>query len=418
MLSELIKQLFFIPELIEDLQHPLRGKYFHKYIKRYLQGLFWLIKYGYPSRSLKLIGITGTDGKTTTANLIFSILEKAQKKVSIVSTIYGKVGDEVFDTGFHVTTPRPKALQSYFSKAVKEGSEYFILEATSHGLDQYRLLGCNFEVGILTNITHEHLDYHKTFDNYFQTKAKLFKRSKLCILNIDDSSFEKMKKRTRGKLVTYGLSKVADVNPLNFSFRTTLPGEYNKYNILAAVACAKAIGIDERVIKEAIAEFKELSGRMEEIKNTRGIKIFVDFAHTPNALEGVLKTLKEGRGRLISVFGAAAERDIEKRPVMGRLSAELADITILTDEDPRFENREKIIEEIAGGALKAGAKEGITLFREPDRYKAIKLALSFAKKGDVVGIFGKGHEKSMNYSGVEKLWSDQSAVRKIVKVSK
>lgn len=416
MIITLIKELFFLPELIADFSEPMHQKYFLKYIQRYLRGLFWIIRYGYPSRNLKLIGVTGTDGKTTVSNLVYHILKYAGKRVSVISTIYGKVGTQVFDTGFHVTTPNAKVLQKYFQQAYKEGSEYFVVEATSHGLDQYRLLGCRFEVGILTNITHEHLDYHLTFENYLKAKSKLFKKSKISILNVDDDSFLEVKKTAQAKVITYGFSKKAELNLDNFTFKTTLPGEYNKYNILAASACAKALGIDDKTIQKAIADFHTLAGRMEEIKNKKGIKIVVDFAHTPNALEQALTSLrKEKGGKLIAVFGAAAERDLEKRPAMGGISARLADITILTDEDPRFEDRMKIINEIAQGAYQAGASDNKTIFKEPDRAKAIKLALSFAKKGDVVGIFGKGHEQSMNYKGKELPWSDQKAVIKALK---
>jgi len=410
MFTNLIENFFFLPELFRDLQNPLKRKYFLKYIQRYLRGLFWLILYWYPSRNLKLIGVTGTDGKTTVTNLVYHVLEKAGKKVSVISTIYGKIGDQVFDTGFHVTTPNASLMQKYFDQAYKSGSEYFIVEATSHGLDQYRLFGAKFKVGILTNITHEHLDYHITFDNYLKVKAKLFEKSEISVLNMDDKSYPEIKNHSAGEVITYGFSKMADLNLDNFKFKTSLPGEYNKYNILAAAACCRALGIDDQVIKTAVADFQTLSGRMEEVKNKKGLNIVVDFAHTPNALEQALKSLKkETKGKLICVFGAAAERDLEKRPVMGKISASLADIIVLTDEDPRFEDRKKIIEEIAAGAYKAGATD-LTLFKESDRALAIRLAISMAKKGDTIGIFGKGHEKSMNYLGVEQPWSDQGAV--------
>lgn len=416
MIASLIKQLFFLPELFTDLQNPVRQKYFYKYLKRYLTALYWLVKFNYPSKHLKLIGITGTDGKTTVANLVYHILEKAGKKPSIISTIYGKVGNEVFDTGFHVTTPNAKEIQKYFKQAVRAGSDYFVLESTSHGLDQYRLLGCNFEVGILTNITHEHLDYHENFQTYVEAKSKLFKKSKISILNLDIPVFKKVKSKALGKVITYGFSKEANFNLKNFPFKTRLEGEYNKYNVLAAVAAAKVLGIDDEVIYKAIADFSYLSGRMEEIKNNKGIKLVVDFAHTPNALEQALKTLKaKTSGKLIAVFGAAAERDKEKRPMMGEISSRFSEVTILTDEDPRFEDRNKIIEEIAAGAYKFGAVDNKNLFKEPDRAKAIKLAIGIAKKGDIIGIFGKGHERSMNYKGVEKPWSDQEAAKKALR---
>lgn len=409
-------ELFFLPEVLGDIATPVRRKWFHKYIKRYFRSLYWLIRFGYPSRNLKLIGITGTDGKTTVANLLYHILEKSGRKVSIISTIYGKIGKEVFDTGFHVTTPGPESMQKYFTQAVKDGSEYFIVEATSHGLDQYRLLGCTFEVGVLTNITHEHIDYHITFENYITAKAKLFHRSKVAVLNLDDLSFNKIKKYVKGKIITYGFYKEADINLKNLLFKTSLPGEYNKYNILAAAACAKSLGIDEKIILQAINDFHSLSGRMEEVKNNRGIKAVVDFAHTPNGLEQALKTLRgQTKGKLIALIGAEGQRDIEKRPLLGEIASRLADFVIITAVDPRGQ-LEKINKQIIEGAEKAGGKLGKNLYIVDDRKEAIDFAINkLAEKGDIVGIFGKGHEKSINYSGKEEPWSDKEAVLKAFK---
>lgn len=401
-----------MPELFGDIIAPIRRKWAYKYLRRFFRSLYWLLRYQYPSRKLKLIGITGTDGKTTVANLVYQILKNAGKKVSIISTIYGKIGDEVFDTGFHVTTPNPSSMQKYFYQAVMDGSEYFIVEATSHGLDQYRLLGCNFEVGVLTNITHEHIDYHITFDNYLSVKGKLFQKSKTAILNSDDPSFKKIKKYAKGKIITYGFSKEADINLQNFAFNTKLPGEYNKYNILAAAACAKTLGITDEVISQAVAGFDNLSGRMEEVKNSRGIGAYVDFAHTPNALQQALATLRgQTKGKLIALIGAEGQRDIEKRPKLGAIASQLADMVVLTAVDPRG-HLQKINEQILQGAKSAGAKIDKNFFIVDDRMKAINFAINkLAKKGDVVGIFGKGHEKSINYTGVEEPWSDVEAAR-------
>ena len=409
-------ELFFLPEVFRDLSSPVRSKWAHKYVMRFIRSLYWLIRFGYPSRKLKLIGITGTDGKTTVANLVYNILKSSGKKVSLISTIYGKIGDEVVDTGFHVTTPGIKSMQKYFTQAINDGSEYFIVEATSHGLDQYRLLGCKFEVGVLTNITHEHIDYHINFENYLDVKGKLFRKSKVSVLNLEDSSFNKIKKYAKGKIVTYGFSQEADVNLKNFPFKTSLPGEYNKYNILAAAACAKLLGIEDKEIQEAVSNFGSLAGRMEEVKNDRGIKAYVDFAHTPNGLEQALKTLRsETKGRLISVIGAEGQRDIEKRPLLGEIAAKLSDFVVITAVDPRG-SLEKINEQILAGAEKVGAKIDKTVYILNDRSEAINFAINrLAKKGDIVGIFGKGHEKSINLRGVEEPWSDIEVVKEVFK---
>lgn len=372
------------------------------------------LKYGFPSKKLKVIGVTGTDGKTTTVNMIYSVLKSGGKKVSMISTISAVVAGKNYDTGFHVTSPDPFMIQKFIKQSVENGDEYLVLEVTSHALDQFRVWGIKFDVGVITNITHEHLDYHKTFENYLQTKAKLVKGVNLAVLNRDDPNFEKLKRLSgNSKVTTFGLNKNADINPDNFSLKLKLVGEYNLYNALAAALVARYYGVEDKVIKNSLENFDNLSGRMEEVKNNRGLKIIIDFAHTPNALESALTALRsQTKDKLISVFGAASKRDETKRPIMGQISAKLADITILTDEDPRFEDSLKIIDQIKYGAISAGAKIGDTLYIEPDRQSAIKLALELASKGDIVGVFGKGHERSMNYKGVEKPWSDQQAVSK------
>ncbi len=364
------------------------------------------ILYGFPIGKLVVIGVTGTDGKTTTVNMIYQILKTAGKKVSMVSSVNAFVAGKVYDTGFHVSSPNPFTVQKFAKEALNNDDQYLVLEVTSHGLDQYRFWGINFEAGVITNITHDHLDYHKTYENYFQTKLKLIKNSKSAIVNED------VKKVSR-KVVTFGLDK-GDFNQKDIKLKLKLPGDYNIENALAALAVAFALNIDRKIAQKALENFEGIRGRMEEVKNNRGIRIIIDFASTPNALEKSLIALRTRGtpGRLIAVFGSAAERDILKRPMMGKISAQLANITIITDEDPRYEDSNKIISEIAEGAYKAGAKDGINLFKEPNRQKAIDMAIGLAKDGDIVGIFGKGHEKSINYKGVETPWSDFKAVAK------
>lgn len=362
--------------------------------------------YGFPTRKLIVIGVTGTDGKTTTVNMIYQILKKAGRRASMVSSVNALIAGKSYDTGFHVSSPDPFTVQKFAKQALEHGDQYLVLEVTSHGLDQYRFWGIKFEVGVITNITHDHLDYHQTFNNYFQSKLKLIKNSKSAIVN--------QAIKTNQKVITFGLNK-GDFNQKDINLKLKILGDYNIENALAALASAFVLNIDRKIAQKALEEFRVVSGRMEEVKNRRGIKIFIDFASTPNALEQALKTLRiETRGRLISVFGSASERDVMKRPMMGEISGRLSNITILTDEDPRFEDRNKIIEEIAKGAIKGGLKEGINLFKEPDRAKAIKLAINIAKKGDTIGIFGKGHESSMNYKGAERPWSDQETVKKVL----
>lgn len=370
------------------------------------------IIYGFPSGKIRVIGVTGTDGKTTTTNMIYQILKEAGLNVSMVSTINAVIGNKIYDTGFHVTSPHPFAIQEFIKQAVEAGSKYIILETTSHALDQYRFWGIRFDIGIITNVTHEHLDYHKTMENYLHTKMKLVDSAGKGVVNENLRSFFEGTKKV--KLVTFGLVN-GDFNQQKIRLKLKILGNYNIENALAAIAAASLLGIDQKITEKALCSFKNLPGRMEEIQNKRGVRAVIDFAHTPHALESALKALRqETKGRLISVFGAASERDRTKRPLMGRISARLADITILTDEDPRFEDGDKIIEEIAQGAYLEKVVDGKNFFKQPDRYQAIRLALSLAKRGDTVGIFGKGHEKSMNYKGVEKKWSDKAAVLRIL----
>lgn len=367
------------------------------------------ILYGFPSRKLKVIGVTGTDGKTTTAAMIYHILKSSGKKVSMVSSINAIIAGKSYDTGFHVSSPDPFTVQKFAKEALENGDEYLVLEVTSHGLDQYRFWGIRFHIGVITNIAHDHLDYHKTLQNYFQTKIKLIRQAKQAVANQNIN----LSKEIRGKVVTFGLNS-GDFNQKDIKLKLNLIGNYNIENALSAMSVAYILDIPKKLAQQALEGFEGVKGRMEEVKNSKGIKIFIDFASTPNALEQALLALRNQfkLARLIAVFGSASERDVLKRPMMGKISGKLSNISIITDEDPRSEDRNKIIDEIAEGAISVGAKTGITLFKEADRQKAINLAITLAKKGDVVGIFGKGHEKSINYNGVETPWSDFEAIEK------
>ena len=373
----------------------------------------------YPARRLKVIGVTGTDGKTTTATLIDDILVHWGKKAALVSTVAAKIGQKEIDTGFHVTSPDAWKLQRLLREIVNQGFEYVVLEATSHGLVQNRFFGCHFKMGVVTNVTHEHLDYHKTYSDYLKAKAKLFDKVQAGVLNRDDRSFDYLKqklKEKRIKIISYALKNKADFTPQNFPFKTPLLGAYNQYNCLAAVATASFLGAPKNVIKEALADFPGVKGRLEEIKNKFGFKVFIDFASTANSLKNVLMVLKKIlplKGRLIAVFGSAGLRDVQKRGLMGEISGKYADLMVLTAEDPRTEDVNQIIKQIAQGALKEGVQEGKTLFRVADRAEAIKFAIQkLAKKGDIVVTCGKGHEQSMCYGKTEKPWSEHQAIEK------
>lgn len=392
--------------------------------------------YGYPSRNLKIIGVTGTDGKTTTAGLIYWILNRAAGRAGLVSSISAKIGKRELDTGFHVTSPEPLALQKFLTKMVQKNCKFAVLEVTSHGLDQERVAGIDFEVAVLTNITHEHLDYHKTWREYRDAKVKLFKASKVSVLNYDDDSFSYISKiiGKEKKVISYGVKEKADYvakdiedtvqgtkftsfsNGKSYTISTNLHGDYNVYNTLAAISVASQLKIPWKKIQSAVSSFKTPIGRLDEIKNRKGFKIYVDFAHTPNALDAVLNLLKtKKQGRLIAVFGSAGERDVGKRAQMGEISAKSADVSIFTAEDPRSEDVNKIIDKMAEGVKKGGAGERI-FYKIPERGEAIAFAVQkLAKKDDIIVICGKGHEKSMAYNGVEYPWSDHEAVKAALK---
>jgi len=370
--------------------------------------------YGFPSRQIKVIGVTGTDGKTTTTHMIGYLLKEAGLKVAVISSIGAYFGSQEIDTGFHVTTPSSWMLQKLLREIKKRNIEYLVLETTSHGLDQHRLFGINFKIGVLTNITHEHLDYHKNLINYIRTKAKLFQKAKIAVLNVEDNSFLRIKnfipKKTQ--IVTYGIKK-GDFNLRKMPLSISLLGEHNLYNSLAAATAVNLLGIEKELIQKSIKNFKALKGRIEEIKEGQSFQVFVDIAHTPNAFENVLKVLrKKTSGKLIAVFGCAGLRDREKRPKMGEIAGRMADLVILTAEDPRTEDLNKIIDQIAKGCKKAGKTEHKNYWRIGDREEAIKFAFSKAKKGDLVVLLGKGHERSMCYGTKEFPWSDQEVARK------
>ena len=407
--------------------------------------------YDFPARKLLMIGVTGTDGKTTTVNLIYNIFKAAGLNVGMISTVNAIIGGQTLDTGFHVTTPEAPVVQRYLAQMVKSGSQtltHAILEATSHGLAQQRVAACDFDIGVVTNITHEHLDFHGSYQEYRAAKARLFtslsKTSEKrfnpprgAVLNRDDISYEYLAERTKVSQTSYGLSPEADVRAENIrqgasglffevvgrrsggrGFRipitSKLVGDYNISNCLAAfTTCYSVLGLDLDAIREGIASLEGIPGRMERLDLGQDFLAFVDFAHTPNALRRALLAARRfsGTGRIIAVFGSAGLRDREKRRLMAEMSAEFADLTILTAEDPRTESLEDILEEMASGARAGGALEGKTFWRIPDRGGAIRFAVHLAKPGDIVLACGKGHEQSMCFGETEYPWDDRLAMR-------
>lgn len=407
--------------------------------------------YDHPGRKLVMIGVTGTDGKTTTTNLIHSILRTAGLKAGLISTVNAIIGNNVLDTGFHVTTPDSPEVQYYLSKMVEAGLTHAILETTSHGWAQYRVDACEFDIGIVTNITHEHLDYHKNYENYLAAKSRLFTslnetknkevgNRRLAVLNLDDGSYKALNNLTKVQQISYGFAEEAEIKASNFEptvngisftvsykdqstkFLVPLYGEYNVSNCLAALgATVIGLGIPMEVALVALRRFEGIPGRMERIDLGQDFLSFVDFAHTPNALKVTLETgrsllermdrINNRHGRLIVLFGSAGLRDKAKRRMMAETSAKYADITILTAEDPRTESLDGILEEMRLGAVANGAKIGENLFIVPDRPESHRVAINMAKKGDIIFACGKGHEQSMCFGETEYLWDDRIAMK-------
>jgi UDP-N-acetylmuramoyl-L-alanyl-D-glutamate--2,6-diaminopimelate ligase len=403
----------------------------------------------FPSRRLKVIGITGTDGKTTTSTLIQSILLAAGHPSGLVSTVSARIGGQELDTGFHTTTPDALELQNYLACMVDAGMEYAVLETTSHGLEQQRAAAVDYDVAVLTNITHEHLDQHGTFEAYRQAKALLFRYlacsarkpgvDKVSILNSDDPSYSLLRPLPADAHLSYGLNLPASVTARDVDLTATgtrftavtpagefpvaspLLGRFNVYNLLAAIAVGVSQGVPAAAIQQGIATVRGVVGRMEIITLASGPSgwpdslpaVIVDFAHTPNALENALRFARTlTAGRLVAVFGCAGLRDRGKRQLMGEVAGRLADLTIITAEDPRTESLDEIMEQIAAGCRSAGRLEGEGYVLEGDREAAIARAVAMAAPGDLVMVCGKGHERSMCYGVIEEPWSDQDAVRK------
>lgn len=395
--------------------------------------------HNFPSRKLAIIGVTGTDGKTTTCHLLHSILKRAPGiRAGYISTISADFGDETAPTGLHVTTPGASRVQACLAKMVDAGITHCILEMTSHGLAQGRLNGVDIDVAVLTNVMHEHLDYHGSWENYRNAKAIMFQMlsqsrrkpnlPKTAVINADDPSAEFFRAIPADRTLSYSIESDSDFRATAIACRAArtsfdvvdrriamrLMGDFNISNALAAASAAQALGVGWEVIKRGIAAVGLIPGRMEVIDEGQEFIAMVDFAHTPNALKRVLQAgrqlLLPGK-RLIAVFGSAGLRDVEKRRLMAETATQLADITVLTAEDPRTESLDDILDMMATGCLAQGGAEGETFVRVPDRGQAIFHACQLAEPGDLVMACGKGHEQSMCFGMIEHPWDDREAMR-------
>lgn len=393
------------------------------------------IIYGFPARNLKVIGVTGTDGKTTTSTLITAMLRDAGYKVGMMTTISLDLGDGPIPNPTRLTTVTSFGLQRGMKKLAKANVDWVILETTSHALAQYRVWGVPYSVVAMTNITHEHLDYHGTFENYRDAKKRLFelcnkntKGLRVGVANVDDPSGELFAKAIANP-VRYGVEK-GDLRARNvktttkgstfevvtpnghFDIKVNLPGSFNVYNTLAAVGVGQAVGLSDEQIAKGIASLDVVEGRMNSIDEGQSFSVIVDYAHTPVSFEKIFSEVKPvTKGRMIVVFGSAGRRDEAKRPLQGKVAGEMCDIVVITEEDDRDQDGEQIMNQIAEGAERAGKVRNKDLFLIHDRARAIEKAIGIAKAGDTVLLLGKGHETSILGNFGKRDWDEAGAAR-------
>jgi UDP-N-acetylmuramoyl-L-alanyl-D-glutamate--2,6-diaminopimelate ligase len=394
--------------------------------------------FGNPAEKLGVIGVTGTDGKTTTSYLVEAILGQAGLTTGMIGTVALKIGDQVDLHATRQTTPESADIQRYLRQMVDAGVDWAVLEATSHGLDLHRLDRVRFRLAGVTNVTHEHLEHHKTVAAYRRAKALLFERTAAAdgtsVVNQDDEGARDMLSYLDGApAIRYSASGRGDADlvaervelrsdgsdfdlawqGVRAPVRLPLIGGFNVANALCAAGIALAAGMALDVVAAGLEHAPQVPGRMTRVELSQPFSVVVDYAHTPAALETILCLLRglHPSGRLIAVFGSAGERDVTKRPMQGEVSARLADVTVVTSEDPRNEDAEAIIAEIAVGAVAAGARPGETLHLVTERREAVRLALSQARPGDCVLLAGKGHEQSIIWGREKRPWDEETVAR-------
>ena len=387
--------------------------------------------YENPSKKFKLIGITGTKGKTTTTYMIKDILEKAGKKVGLIGTVAVYINGEKIEDSER-TTPESLELQKIFSKMVEQGTEYVIMEVSSQSLKLHRVDGCNFDMVVFTNLSEDHISAkeHPDIKDYFESKLKLFKMCKTGFVNIDDLYGAKIPSLFPDSEITrYGIDNpgeliAKDITITNSSVdfkvklsdkndrvKVDIPGRFTVYNALAAICICKKIGIDPEFIKEALLEVK-VPGRSEMVDNKLELPIMIDYAHSPESLQNILTAVKSyTKGRVICVFGCGGDRDTRKRPIMGEISGKIADYTIITSDNPRTEDPQLIVNQIEEGIKKTKGKYEVIV----DRKEAIKKAIEMANKTDIIVLAGKGHETYQEINGKKYDFDERTIIREIIK---
>ena len=394
----------------------------------YALGMLLSRSYGDPSQKLKLVGVTGTNGKTTIATVLYELFRRLGYKVGLLSTVCNYIDGEAIPTDH--TTPDPITLHALIARMVEAGCTYAFMEVSSHSIDQRRISGLDFDGGIFTNLTRDHLDYHKTVENYLKAKKKFFDElpaKAFALTNVDDKSGMVMLQNTKAQKLTYSLRTLADFKGriLESHFEGTdllindkevtvrFVGRFNAYNLLAVYGAAVSLGADPDEVLVALSTMHPVSGRFETIHSPEGFTAIVDYAHTPDALTNVLNSIHEvleGKGRIITVVGAGGNRDKGKRPLMAKEAARLSDQVILTSDNPRFEEPDAIIQDMVAGLTKADLERTLCI---TDRAQAIKTATMLAKRGDVILVAGKGHEDYQEVKGVKHHFDDREQLRKL-----
>ena len=386
--------------------------------------------YGNPSRKFKLVGITGTKGKTTTSFMIKKILEKSGRKVGLIGTIATYIGDKKLEDSER-TTPESNKLQALFAQMAKEGCDIVVMEVSSQSLKLNRVAGCDFDIGIFTNFSQDHIskNEHPNMEDYFASKVKLFNMCKKAFINADDFMSAKLPKLVpECNFTTYGIDNTCNIlakdititnsyvdfkvklGQKNERIKTCIPGRFSVYNSLAAICVGQSLGVNVEQIKEALEEVR-VPGRSELVDNKKGLTIMIDYAHSPESLENILNATKSyTRGRVISVFGCGGDRDTSKRPIMGEISGRVADFTIITSDNPRTEDPEKITSQIEEGIKKTKGKYIVIV----DRTEAIKEAIKMAGAKDCIVLAGKGHEPYQEINGVKHPFDERIIVKKII----
>lgn len=388
---------------------------------------------GFPGKRMTVIGVTGTNGKTTTSFMIWKMLNQAGRKAGVMTTVGWGV-DEIHEQMEHMTTVDVKLLNERIKKIADAGAEYLVLEITSHALAQHRDLGIPIDVAVMTNVTHEHLDYHKTFERYRDAKRKLFKKAKYGIVNADDPSAGYFESDVE-KYITYGIKYgdlkaekiklrpdgVEYVTSDGLKIRTQIAGQFNVSNSLACVAVGRRLGLSDKEIADGIFALTEVEGRMVKVDCGQNFTVIMDYAHTPDAFEKLLPDMKKAtEGRLIVMFGSAGgRRDPSKRKPMGVIAGKYADVVVLTEEDDRDTPGDEILEMIAEGARESGKKDGKDLFKIHDRPTAILESCKMAKKGDTVMFLGKGNEKTIERAhGADAYYELDEIKKALAKIKK